>query len=149
MKIASIDYGLNTGLVLGEIQVKKKKVVLSGIVSMTIYDDILQVVELIETYKCISIVLEQCPTLSTGAAREPFDKICMKLKEKGWLRGNSIREKHRVKHIGPGLWKPFMKKQQTDLSILELHTVHEKDAMKMLWYAVQIAWKDKKVVLHV
>ena len=144
--IASIDYGKSSGLIIAKVIVDTKTIFLSNVYTGTILEEnIPLVIWLVESYYCDNVILERCPSQAVGYNRRAYDDIRRELLQAGFTFGN-IKENKTFALIGPGIWKPFMKKSAIHCpNYFNLFTRHEKDAANMLLYAIQITWKNKKI----
>lgn len=139
MRIASIDYGLHTGIAIADRIEKNGNIVLEKYMIATFEDNIKSVLYWVETSRCRSVVLEQRPTAATGVGLTSYEAIFSGLLALGMERGASLYRRNTLLLITPGNWKPVMKAHmQTNFGGWEPETDHEKDALQMLYYAIRV-----------
>lgn len=139
MRIAAIDYGVDTGIAIAELAYNRRIIFLKYYVVCTIYNNIPDVLSLITASRSSSVVLEKCPALATSNSRDIFEELYRNLSALGFKNGKGILEPGCLLTISPGTWKPFVKKQMIDFSSWNPESRHEKDAMGLLWYATKIS----------
>lgn len=140
---AAVDYGSSTGLVIAHVQNYGLEILMRCYFIETIScknpQGIAAIMKTIKKFNCSIIILEKLPSNSRNeTARAIYDQIL--------FESNRMRAA-KTALVSPGLWKPFMKKHSIDLSAWSPQTVHERDAMRMLWYTVYIHSGSEGIVL--
>jgi hypothetical protein len=139
MRIASIDYGQNTGIAIADRVDLNGGVVLNKYMIATYKDNIDSVLYWVKTSRCRSVILEQRPTNPNEIGLVTYEKIFNGLLALDFERAESIYKLYTLKLITPGNWKPVMKAQkQSNFGTWDPETDHEKDALQMLYYAIRI-----------
>lgn len=138
MRIASIDYGKNTGVVIFDIaNTPGKKTVLTEYLKVTYIDDWAGVLGIIDASRSSTAILEKCPAFGTPMYVNVFSKLELGLRCLGFREGVNDPIHKKLVLIPPARWKPFMKSRKAMLEQFGTYeTQHEKDAMLMLLYYV-------------
>lgn len=145
--IASIDPGIDTGWAICSLEIKEKKVIIhlksAGTTRMPA-----AVLDRIDALKCGSVILEARPRMDSTEGREQYSKLYAGLLGRGFAQGGSSRlnlsaDVPLLHMLNPGLWKPFMKSRRSRMP--ETTTRHEKDAVMMLYYMVQITFPNRRI----
>lgn len=149
MKIAAIDYGLNCGTAIGTFEdIHSNFIEVKKLYLKTFVDDFPELFRFLKEESPYSVVLEACPYRAAGESLHIFERTqAMLINQLGYQVGKEILEFNELVIIGPGLWKPFVKKQDILYTRWNPKTQHEKDAMSLLWYALTIS--TKKEVIYV
>ena len=139
MNIAAIDYGLHCGLAIAKVVLTEDLCYLNKVHLETVKDDLPRIYNILKRIGPHSVVLEACPYRAAGHSLKLYEHAHMMLKQQlGYQDGKDILAFNELITIGPGLWKPFVKKQCLDYSPWFPKTKHEQDAMSLLWYALEI-----------
>lgn len=149
--IAAIDYGINTGLVIAGAERIDKKMQLYCLFSSTIIyvqeHDIDCIISTTRKFRCSDVILEKFPPDSMNMKAEfVYGKIYFGLLQLGYMN-TTPGDPMQLFEPTPGLWKPFMKKQAVDFSTWFPGSVHERDAMRMLWYIICTVYKPEEIML--
>lgn len=149
MKIATIDYGLNCGVAIASFEENEPNYIhLKKFRLQTFVDDLQGIHDLIKRTSPNSIVLEKCPYRAAGESLRIYEHThAILTNQLGYRDGKDILAFNELVTISPGLWKPFVKKQDILYTRWNPKTQHEKDAMSLLWYALTIS--TKKEVIYV
>ena len=146
MKIAAIDYGLSCGLAIAKVTITKDFCFLEKIHLETCLDDLPRIYNVLKAVGPHSVVLEACPYRAAGHSLKLYEHAFAMLKNQlGYQNGKDILVRNELVTIGPGLWKPFVKKQNLDYSKWNPKSVHEKDAMSLLWYVLKVQTKKEQI----
>ena len=141
MRILSIDYGASTGMAFGSWEDSCiYKMYLGTHNKLAMSEGAYPVPE-----ECDCIILEQAPFGAKWTSSAIFHVLLSDIQKSGFVLSDTLQEKGIVL-VAPSQWKPFVKKQQPDLSSWSPKTKHERDAMCMLWYAVSMQNKKEKYV---
>jgi hypothetical protein len=146
MRIASIDYGLSTGLAITILEETEKKIFLNHYLVCTIKDNIPSVLNFVQAARCYSVVLEQRPSRASDIGLDTYEKTLAGLKELGYHDSNKIFEEHALVAISPGVWKPFVKHQWMEYAKWSPESPHEIDAIGLLYYAVRTQTNPNKEI---
>ena len=132
MRIASIDPGFNTGLAIA-IMCNEENIILKKYFLGTFTDEPNAVIKLVLASRSQVCVMEAKPHNTPDSKTVPNTKIQVGLGDLSpW-------------EIGPGTWKPFMRSRLMELEPWAPETQHERDAMAILFYFVQINFSGRKV----
>lgn len=142
MKIASIDYGLNVGLAIAEFYSEDGLLERLHLGTHYIGDE--EVAKLVLAENCELVIMEEPPYSNLGGSANSFYKILGILKKNGYsvLDSDRIVEKSIMRYL-PGTWKPLVQAAKPDLSPWDPKTIHEKDAMGIMWYALRTVLKTE------
>lgn len=141
MKILSIDYGVSTGVAIGNLEGSElQKVYLDTLRNSAEWRN-----PDISPEACDCVILEKAPFGATWNTSAIFYNLLHYLQNVGFSEVVGLNERG-IWLIQPSQWKPFVKKQNLDLASWSPKTKHEQDAMCMLWYAVSMHNKKEKYV---
>lgn len=132
MIIAGIDYGLNVGLAIATFSGDTLRRVLLE----TYYDGDQEVADLVIQNRCELVAMEDPPYSELGGSANSFYRILEILKSKGYEVNSAPPFERNIVRYLPGIWKPVVHAIKPDMRAWGPKTVHEKDAMGILWYAV-------------
>ena len=144
MKIASIDAGVNTGLVICSYIIRVGHVVLRPeLVTTCQTSQALEIVDVLDRRKCKRVVLERMPDYGNPHGKQLYQGLLQY-----YAAGNYdafVKARMPLAFlVAPSEWKPFMKHRLGLLPSCE--TQHEKDALAMLFYFFQVNHPDKRVL---
>ena len=141
MRILAIDYGTSTGIAFGSWEGSCiYKMYLGTSNKMAMYTGSYPVPE-----ECDCVVLEHAPFGANWNTSSVYHTLLQDIQKSGYVISKQLKEKGIVL-VAPSQWKPFVKKQQLDLSSWSPKTKHERDAMSMLWYVVSMQNKKENYV---
>lgn len=149
MRIAAIDYGLSCGLAITDFEKNEPNYIhLKKFRLQTIEDNIQEIYQILKDTSPDSVVLEACPYRAAGNSLRIYEHTHAMLTDQlDYRNGKDILAFNELVTIGPGLWKPFVNKQNLPYHLWNPKTKHEKDAMSLLWYALTISTeKEVKIV---
>lgn len=141
MRILSVDYGTDTGIALCDMEGSSLYKMYLGTSNQTaILEGAYPVPE-----ECDCIILEHAPFGAKWTSSKTFHSLLSNFQKSGYTITKELKEKG-VLLVAPSQWKPFVNRQNIDLSPWSPKTKHERDAMCMLWYAVSMQNKKEKYV---
>ncbi len=144
MLIASVDYGLNCGIAVADIEFFRGEYHLHEVYLNTLYNALDKTNEILEKIKPFSVVLEDCPKLASNYSIFLFQSIKQNLEKLNYsTESKNILEQNSLVLVSPGQWKPFVKASNIDLTAWITKTDHEKDAMSLLWYILRVTTKKE------
>ena len=143
MRILSIDYGASTGMAFGSWEdCCIYKMYLGTHNKLAMSEGAYPVPE-----ECDCIILEQAPFGAKWNTSAVFHTLLHDIQRSGYRITRELKPKGIV-FVAPSQWKPFVKKQQPDLSSWSPKTKHERDAMSMLWYVISMQNKKENYVFR-
>jgi len=147
IRVAGVDPGQTTGLAIADVHVAEDRVDLL-LFELGSYSTPHSASRKIIKSDCSSVVVENMPVNASLAGRVPFDNIVSVLSmDLFQVQKHFMFQTGSLCFITPGLWKPVMKAQHvTDHGSWEPVNQHEKDALGLLHYAVQLNFMSKDVV---
>jgi len=145
LKIASIDAGVNTGLVIATVKQQVEYVVLRPELVETIASPgMATVLDALDKFRCRIAVLERMPDYGNKKGMKLYEGTQNYFQEAPPKTHYTDTRSKVLYQVAPGHWKPFMAHR---LGLLpECNSQHEKDALAMLFYFIQVNNQGKRVI---
>jgi len=145
IKIASIDAGVSTGLVIAKVKHQVEYVVLNPKLITTTQETPNGIMSILDNSRIRLVVLERMPDFGDKHGKKFYEAV------QNYYQDPPKDKRHYSNAVGkvlyqvaPGHWKPFMAHR---LGLLpECNSQHEKDALAMLFYFVQVNNQGKRVI---
>lgn len=150
MRIAAIDYGESIGLAIAEIRASLKDIFLDEYCCGTFINGAGPVLEFVASSRAHKVILERLAPNPTSIAKQSVE--IYHLLHDGLLtmefKGATFADTGKsLTLVSPSQWKPIVAAMPAaqEFGTWHAETQHEKDAMSMLWYVVQIHNQNKVV----
>lgn len=145
LKIASIDAGVNTGFVIATVKHQVEYVVLKPELVETIASPgMLSLLDGMDKFRCRIAVLERMPDYGNKEGKTLYEGIQHYFQEAPKKIHYTDTRGKIMYQVAPGHWKPFMAHRMGLLP--DSNTQHEKDALAMLFYFIQVNNQGKRVI---
>lgn len=144
---AAIDPGGSTGLVIADVRIDGRVFTLHPLALATLRSP-KDVLYYIEQAKPVLIYLERrAGNPSSPEGLLPYEAIYNGLESFGYaMKRSDPPAQRQVVLLNPAFWKPFMKIAEVDLASWKPQTLHETDAMHILYFGILVNNPGKKVV---
>lgn len=147
VKIASIDPGISTGLIVSNIIERTTYITIQPKLICTL-DNPENVMAELQANRCRLIVMEQRPNLPSKEGLENWEVIYQWIMAHKYRRANTLMYDHDNRNptlflIQPSQWKPFMKFRLKEVP--KTDSKHSKDAACMLYYFIKMNHKMKEI----
>jgi hypothetical protein len=146
IRIASIDPGISTGLVISGITLRTDYVVVHHNLSHT-FDDPNDVLSKLQSVHCRKIVMEQKPRFPSKEGLDNWETIYQTLLARGYKLAKTLQQgdidikSSYLFLIQPSHWKPFMSSRCNEVP--KTDSRHSKDAACMLHYFVRMNYQKE------
>ena len=148
MKMFSLDPGEQTGLVVDKISHRPESATIAIVEQHTLVS-VAEILEIVDAHRCAVGVMETRPRNGTTLGLNVYNKLFHQFLSSKFLASTVPKmnkpsiSKPQLILIGPGLWKPFMASRSRNIPVMK--SQHEKDAVMLLHYLIQINHPGKEV----